>query len=508
MHELPNTWTDSKKAKKATFLVTGAETGDTWVGIYSTGNASNTRGDSGGNANFRGYNDFMMDNLHIEEITLTGKMLTENALKNYLPTVAMTNYTKESMDALKEAVFNLSQADDDISVEEARAEIAKIEALKNALVQKKTALVAEDFESLDAPAQPGEGLENAFDGNVSSLWHTSWNGGDVGKPATMVLKEPTEITGLRYVPRASDSNGNLRDVKLVVTDESGKEHTFTVTDWPNNNKPKDIDFGKTIKAKKIVLTGIKTYGDGGDKYQSAAELIFTRPQVAETPLDMSSYEAALAKAQKLTDKDNQEEVASVQASMKYATDNHLLTERMVAYFADYLNQLKDSATKPDAPTSSKGEEQPPVLDVPEFKGGVNATEAAVHEVPEFKGGVNAVQALVHELPEYKGGANAVLAAANEVPEYRGGVNAVEALVNEKPAYTGVLATAGDQAAPTVEKPEYPLTPSPVAETKTPGAKDEEKLPATGEHSSEVALFLASVSIALSAAVLTTKRKED
>lgn len=527
MHELPNTWTDSKKAKKVTFLVTGAETGDTWVGIYSTGNASNTRGDSGGNANFRGYNDFMMDNLHIEEITLTGKMLTENALKNYLPTVAMTNYTKESMDALKEAVFNLSQADDDISVEEARAEIAKIEALKNALVQKKTALVAEDFESLDAPAQPGEGLENAFDGNVSSLWHTSWNGGDVGKPATMVLKEPTEITGLRYIPRGSGSNGNLRDVKLVVTDESGKEHTFTVTDWSDNNKPKDIDFGKTIKAKKIVLTGTKTYGDGGDKYQSAAELIFTRPQVAETPLDMSGYEAALAKAQKLTDKDNQEEVASVQASMKYATDNHLLTERMVAYFADYLNQLQDKAAKPDAPTSSKGEEQPPVLevpeytgpygtageeaavhDLPEFKGGVNAAEAAVHEVPEFKGGVNAVQALVHELPEYKGGANAVLAAANEVPEFKGGVNAVQALVNEKPAYTGVLATAGDQAAPTVEKPEYPLTPSPVADTKTPGAKDEEKLPATGEHSSEVALFLASVSIALSAAVLTTKRKED
>ena len=507
MHELPNTWTDSKKAKKATFLVTGAETGDTWVGIYSTGNASNTHGDAGGNANFRGYNDFMMDNLHIEEITLTGKMLTENALKNYLPTVAMTNYTKESMDALKEAVFNLSQADDDISVEEARAEIAKIEALKNALVQKKTALVAEDFESLDAPAQPGEGLENAFDGNVSSLWHTSWSGGDVGKPATMVLKEPTEITGLRYVPRASDSNGNLRDVKLVVTDESGKEHTFTVTDWPNNNKPKDIDFGKTIKAKKIVLTGTKTYGDGGDKYQSAAELIFTRPQVAETPLDMSEYEAALAKAQKLTDKDNQEEVAGVQASMKYATDNHLLTERMVAYFADYLNQLQDQAVKPDAPTSSKGEEQPPVLDVPEFKGGVNAAEAAVHEVPEFKGGVNAVEALVHELPEYKGGANAVLAAANEVPEFKGGVNAVQALVNEKPAYTGVLATAGDQATPTVEKPEYPLTPSPVADAKTLEDK-EEQLPATGEHGSEAALFLASVSIALSAAVLATKRKED
>ena len=584
MHELPNTWTDSKKAKKVTFLVTGAETGDTWVGIYSTGNASNTRGDSGGNANFRGYNDFIMDKLQIEEIILTGKMLTENALKNYLPTVAMTNYTKESMDALKEAVFNLSQADDDISVEEARAEIAKIDTLKNALVQKKTALVAEDFESLNAPAQAGEDLANAFDGNLSSLWHTSWNGGDVGKPATMVLKEATEITGFRYVPRGSGSNGNLRDVKLVVTDESGKEHTFTATDWPDNNKPKDIDFGKTIKAKKIVLTSTKTYGDGGDKYQAAAELIFSRPQATETALDLSGYETALAKAQKLTSKENQEEVASVVASMKYAADNHLLTERMVAYFAEYLNQLQDQTAKPDAPTSSKGEEASPILEVPEYKGpigtageeaaptlavqpefnggvsaaeaavnevpeykgSVNAVEAAVNEVPEYKGGANAVEALVHELseykgganaveatinevPEYKGGANAVEAAVNEVPEYKGGANAVEALVhelpeykgganavealvNEKPAYTGLLATAGDQAAPTIEKPEYQISQlgqGKLAESKTSvPTEDQKRLPETGESQSDTAIFLAGVSLALSAAVLATKRKEN
>ena len=548
MHELPNTWTDSKKAKKVTFLVTGAETGDTWVGIYSTGNASNTRGDSGGNANFRGYNDFIMDKLQIEEIILTGKMLTENALKNYLPTVAMTNYTKESMDALKEAVFNLSQADDDISVEEARAEIAKIDALKNALVQKKTALVAEDFESLNAPAQVGEDLANAFDGNLSSLWHTSWNGGDVGKPATMVLKEATEITGFRYVPRGSGSNGNLRDVKLVVTDESGKEHTFTATDWPDNNKPKDIDFGKKIKAKKIVLTGTKTYGDGGDRYQAAAELIFSRPQVAETTLDLSGYETALSKAQKLTSKENQEEVASVVASMKYATDNHLLTERMVAYFAEYLNQLQDQTVKPDAPTSSKGEEAAPILDVPEYKGplgtageeavvnevpeykgGVNAAEAAVNEVPEYKGGANAVEAAVNEVPEYKGGANAVEAAVNEVPEYKGGANAVEALVhelpeykgganavealvNEKPAYTGLLATAGDQAAPTIEKPEYRISQlgqGKLAESKTSvSTEDQKRLPETGESQSDTAIFLAGISLALSAAVLATKRKEN
>ena len=466
MHELANSWTDSPKAKRATFLVTGAETGDTWVGIYSTGNASNTRGDSGGNANFRGYNDFIMDRLQIEEIVLTGKMMTENAVKNYLPTVAMTNYTKETMDALKEAVFNLSQADDDISVEEAKSEIAKVNALKDALVMKKTALVADDFASLTAPAQAGEGLENAFDSNVSSLWHTSWSGGDVGKPATMVLKEPTEITGFRYVPRGSGSNGNLRDVTLVVTDETGKEHTFNATNWANNNKPKDIDFGKTIKAKKIVLTGTRTYGDTENQYQSAAELIFARPEVAETGLDTTAYEAALAKAQKLTDKSNQEEVANVVASMKFATDNHLLTNRMLEFFADYLDQLKDQTAtptpdpeptpepKPETPTSSKGDEAAPVVDLPEFTGGVNGVEAAIHEVPEFTGGVNAAEAAVHEVPEYNEveGTAGNEVAIHEVPEFTGGVNGAEAAVHEVPEYTGAIGTAGDQAAPTVEKP--------------------------------------------------------
>ena len=442
MHELPNSWTDSKKAKRATFLVTGAETGDTWVGIYSTGNASNTRGDSGGNANFRGYNDFIMDRLQIEEIVLTGKMMAENAVKNYLPTVAMTNYTKETMDALKEAVFNLSQADDDISVEEAKAEIAKVNALKDALVMKKTSLVTDDFASLSAPAQAGEGLANAFDGNLSSLWHTSWGGGDVGKPATMVLKEPTEITGLHYVPRGSGSNGNLRDVTLVVTDETGKEHTFNATNWADNNKPKDINFGKTIKAKKIVLTGTRTYGDGGNQYQSAAELIFTRPQVTEAGLDTTAYEAALAKAQKLADKSNQEEVASVVASMKFATDNHLLTNRMIKYFADYLDQLKDETPtptpepKPETPTSSKGDQVAPVIEVPEFTGGVNGGESAINEAPEYTGVIGTAGDEV---------------AVKEAPEFTGSVNAAESAVHEVPEYTGAMGTAGDQAAPTVDK---------------------------------------------------------
>ncbi|WP_253170916.1 SIALI-17 repeat-containing surface protein, partial [Streptococcus sp. CCUG 49591] len=145
--------------------------------------------------------------------------------------------------------------------------------------------------------------------------------------------------------------------------------------------------------------------------------------------------------------------------------------------------------------TSKGNQEPPVVEIPEFTGGVNAAEAAVNEVPEYKGGANAVEALVHELPEYKGGANAV-----------------EALVNEKPAYTGLLATAGDQAAPTIEKPEYQISQlgqGKLAESKTSvSTEDKKRLPETGESQSDTAIFLASISLALSAAVLATKRKEN
>ena len=128
-------------------------------------------------------------------------------------------------------------------------------------------------------------------------------------------------------------------------------------------------------------------------------------------------------------------------------------------------------------TTSKGDEPAPVVEVPEFEGGVNAVEAAKHElpeyteavgtvgdepapvveVPEFEGGVNAVEAAKHELPEYTAAIGTVgdePAPVVEVPEFEGGVNAVEATKNELPEYTEAIGTVGDEPAPVVEVPEF------------------------------------------------------
>ena len=72
--------------------------------------------------------------------------------------------------------------------------------------------------------------------------------------------------------------------------------------------------------------------------------------------------------------------------------------------------------------------------------GMNGSEAAVHEVPEYTGPL--------------GTAGEEPAPTVEKPEFTGGVNAVEAAVHEVPEYTGSLGTSGEEPAPTVEKPEY------------------------------------------------------
>ena len=82
-------------------------------------------------------------------------------------------------------------------------------------------------------------------------------------------------------------------------------------------------------------------------------------------------------------------------------------------------------------------------------------------------------------------------------------------------YTGPLATVGDQAAPTVEKPEFKLSSLASDEGKAPALKQEvtkretaeQSLPATGESQSDTALFLAGVSLALSA-LFVAKTKKD
>ena len=141
--------------------------------------------------------------------------------------------------------------------------------------------------------------------------------------------------------------------------------------------------------------------------------------------------------------------------------------------------------------------------------------ALVNEVPEFKGGTNFVEGAVNDISEYKGKQSTVgnqVAPIAEKPDFTDGVNPGVPQDSKLPEDKGVPVTVGNQEVPVREKTENPvqnIANNQTAERKASAVKeDQNSLPETGERESGIAIFLAGVSLALSAALLATKRKED
>ena len=121
---------------------------------------------------------------------------------------------------------------------------------------------------------------------------------------------------------------------------------------------------------------------------------------------------------------------------------------------------------------------PPVVEIPEYTdpigsndsdGEGNIIPAPIVEIPEFNGGVNPIDPPVVEIPDYTGqiGGNGLDGEGNiipapivEIPEFNGGVNPIDPPVVEIPEYTGQIGGNGLDGegniipTPVVEIPEF------------------------------------------------------
>ena len=114
---------------------------------------ADTKGDSNNNEiNFKGYKDFMLDNLEIEEIKLTGKMIVDEAFEKNTP-IVNGNYKQDSLNVYKDAVAALLEADDDISVDDAKALVERVNEAKEALKVKRAAPDWDDIHDVTAPVR-------------------------------------------------------------------------------------------------------------------------------------------------------------------------------------------------------------------------------------------------------------------------------------------------------------------------------------------------------------------
>ena len=129
--------------------------------------------------------------------------------------------------------------------------------------------------------------------------------------------------------------------------------------------------------------------------------------------------------------------------------------------------------------------EPPVLEVPEYKGGVVPVDPPVLKVPEFEGGVPSIEPPVLQVPEFKEGVSSEKPPVLEIPEFKGGVPSDKPTILEIPEYRGSLVKPIPnpkeqlQDLPTVENLEER-----IVTLSTENRKKSERLPNTGSSSSD------------------------
>ena len=341
--------------------------------------------------------------------------------------------------------------------------------------------VSEDGKNWTDVVTVGDGVENEIrDNSLTDGWtHDSANPGN--RYIEGILDQPITAKFMRVLFTADYNARFVGFSEIVINDGEfiNPENNPTVT----GNGSEAADNLKKNMTDGNVLTSYAATEDKGELVYHLSEettvnhvrLIADLPEGAKVNVQVRTLNEAGESVWK-----NLGEVRSSFQTFALSGKNPRILDVKVSWeggepeFYEMTTFYQEVENDPE-PTISKGDEPAPVVEVPEFEGGVNAVEAAKHElpeyteavgtvgedpapvveVPEFEGGVNAVEAAKNELPEYTEAVGTVgdePAPVVEVPEFKGGVNAVEAAKNELPEYTGTVATVGNKPAPSLVKP--------------------------------------------------------
>ena len=143
----------------------------------------------------------------------------------------------------------------------------------------------------------------------------------------------------------------------------------------------------------------------------------------------------------------------------------------------------------------------PIVDIPEFNGGVVPNEAPIDEKPDYEGGVVPNEAPIAEKPDYEGGVVPNEAPIHEKPAYEGGVVPNEAPIAEKLEYKGPMFIPTTS----VVHDEYQLI------TDKDDLRQDVKgvtLPNTGSGDSSILSLLGGLSLTSILGMSSRKRKND
>ena len=133
--------------------------------------------------------------------------------------------------------------------------------------------------------------KNAIDGNINTIWHTSYDGSDSAKEITIKLDKAVYLSALQYVPRQIGSNGRTKNAKLYVsTDGENWTEVASVTNWENNASPKMLELEESINAQYVKFVTTENWGDGRSFASAAMINLFEDVTKNEIPTAEIEYD--------------------------------------------------------------------------------------------------------------------------------------------------------------------------------------------------------------------------
>ncbi|MCR5179726.1 MAG: M60 family metallopeptidase [Bacteroidaceae bacterium] len=79
-------------------------------------------------------------------------------------------------------------------------------------------------------SQSGEEIKRAYDGNTSTLWHSSYNSTTFPVNVTFLLKEASHVDYIKYTPRSNGTNGNFQEVTVYVSEDASVAYSRVTTE--------------------------------------------------------------------------------------------------------------------------------------------------------------------------------------------------------------------------------------------------------------------------------------
>ena len=365
------------------------------------------------------------------------------------------------------------------------------------------------------------------------------------------LSSPVKANYLRVLYTADYNARFVGFTELVINDGEFVKPINDPTVQGNSGESQGNLYTNLVDGK--VLTSYKAEKDQGELVYHLSEPTDVNHIRLVSSLPQGVKARVLARTLKSDKRDSWSEIGEITSSFQtfaVRDKSPLLDVKLVweggkpefYEMTTFHQELPEEPAKP-APTTSKGDEPASVVEVPEYTGGVNGVEAAVHEVPEyteaigtagddvvpvvegleFKGGVNAVEAATHEVPEYTesmGDSSKLPSPVVEVPEYKETARPQDTPTEEnlKDSVDKVdgdkMSSGNSDVETTVEKSDEFASASVKTDQaqkqeqpQTSVAKVKDQLPATGGEESATLALLGGLGLVLSA-VFVKKGKKD